>query len=371
MRILHIVGGMDRAGAETWLFNLVKASDTQKNQIDFLVHDNRKYDYEDELTLLGSKFIRCTSSHNPARYILSLRSILKNGKKYDIIHSHIHFYSGLALLAAKLSGNNNLVCHSHSTLSDDDKNLGRILYNNIMRFSINRFARLKIAVSSEAATTLFGKLGSNTEACYILPCGINLDKLSGDSRIRIRRHYGVAEDELLIGHVGRLEEEKNHSYLLEIFSELLELIPKAKLIVIGRGSLKNAIIDKAEKLKILNSVIFAGVVNNTSEIMGSAMDVFVFPSIKEGIPLALLEAQGMGLPTLMSDSIPEAARLSSNSSVRLSIQASPTQWANNIIEIMHQDRDYLRTEADKKLKERNLDIESNTQKIFQLYNTII
>lgn len=374
IRVLHIVGGMDRAGAETWLYNVRKCLSKELIQMDFVVHGNKTYDYEEELTMMGCEFIRCTHAGNPVYYTASLFRALKKRPKYDIIHAHIHYYSGFALVASRLAGIRALVCHSHidKLASMGKPSLMQKTYQSIMRTLINKLSLAKVAVSQNAGADLFGAKWKPIANDHIIPCGIDITKYKINlDAATTKKQLKLPEESVVIGHVGRLERQKNHTFLLKAFHNARSLNPKLHLLCIGQGSLIDQLKLEADRLGISENVTFTGAANNVTTIMQEAMDGFVFPSLFEGIPLALVEAQAAGLYTIMSDSIPSQAEVYPGSTVRLSLSEPVEIWARHISQIDGSEKTGRQMKALKAIKERGMDVTSTAEKILAIYINLI
>lgn len=220
-----------------------------------------------------------------------------------------------------------------------------------------------VAVSDLAAIWMFGK-----KANYkVINNGLNVAKYRYNelSRYRIRKEFGL-EDELVIIHVGAMRKQKNHMFLLDIFSEILKRQKNSKLVLVGDGKLKPNILNKVNRLKIEDSVIFAGNRNDVQDIL-SAADVFLFPSFYEGFPNAVLEAQTAGLPCLISDVITKEVIVNENCKT-MSLSASAKEWAIKLLSLSSfKDR---RIGA-KNVKLKGFAVEDEVKKIEDLYRTLL
>ncbi len=296
-RILQIVTIMDRAGLETMLMNYYRNIDRSRFQFDFLVHNPRKGDYDDEIKALGGRIFVAPSLSlkNLLSYKGWLKKFLAQHPEYTVVHSHLDALSALPLSAAKAAGVKRRYAHGHVNGFDGD--LKKPIRMVLKKF-IPRLATKLFACSDEAGKFMFGK-----HKFAVWPNAIDLDKFKFDSKTRskIRKQYGL-EDSFVVGHIGRFNTQKNHQFLIEVFSELSKVRPEAKLVLVGDGPLKPSIEEKADQLGLSDKVIFTGNISRVDEL-AQAMDVFVLPSTYEGLGIVAVEAQASGLICLASDRV--------------------------------------------------------------------
>lgn len=374
IRILHIMGGMHRGGVETCLMQFLRKIDRQRFQIDILVHTPQKCAYDHEIAGMGIPIIPCPYYQNPLRYALNFFQILKEFGPYDIIHSHVHHYSGFTLRLARLAGIRRLIVHSHSDTLGLDRRAGgwRKFYLEWMKSWINRFASAGLACSREAAKALYGGNWEKDPRWQVLYCAIDLEpfKISaGGSSVRERLQ--IPPDAFVIGHVGRFTEAKNHGFLLRIFAEILAQNPLGYLLLVGDGGLMEAIKAEAESLGILDKVIFTGAVSNVPVLLRDAMDLFVFPSLYEGLPLALLEAQAAGLPCIISSNVSEEGIVVKPLVQRLPLSAPVSVWAETAGRIRkNPNQNISRSEALSLMKNSPFNINVSVKSLEKLYKTI-
>jgi glycosyltransferase involved in cell wall biosynthesis len=296
VRVLHAVVNMNRGGAETLLMNLYRNINRNEFQFDFLTSFEGAYD--EEIKKMGGEIYRIPSiREGHLKYINSLDHFF-NTHPYVIVHAHMDKLSGHILERAKLKGAPIRIAHSHSTMSEG--NIIARLYKWKVGKKINSSSTHQIACSKEAGNWLFSKTSSYT----LLNNSIRPKDFIFDptQRLRIRTALGLTEQHTLYGHVGRLHKPKNHKFLIDRFAEVLARNKKARLILIGDGPLKEDLQLQAEQLRIDKAVIFAGIRKEIPAFL-HGMDVFCFPSIHEGMPVSVIEAQAAGLPCLLSDSI--------------------------------------------------------------------
>jgi glycosyltransferase involved in cell wall biosynthesis len=325
---------MDRGGTETWLVNVLRQIDRGRFQMDFLVHRPGPFAYDGDLRDLGARTILCPASHRPLRYSATLRRILRDNGPYDVVHSHVHHYSGIALRVARKASVPLRIAHSHQDTSAEQKSAGlvRRFYFRLMARWIRRNATLKLAASHKAASALFGPDWERQEDCRVLYCGIDVLALRADvSAAQVREELGIPLDAFVLGHVGRMTHQKNHKFLIEIAAEVIRREPRARLLLLGGGELRGAIEQQVRDAGIADRVVFAGVRPDVARLMLGAMDVFVFPSHFEGLGLAAVEAQAAGLPSFLSSVIPEEAAVVPLLVERLPLSEPAGVWAGAIL----------------------------------------
>lgn len=329
-RLLCIVGGMNAGGAETFLMKIYRALDKSRYQMDFCVSKQEKGFYDDEIISLGGKIIHTVpKSRNPFGSFASIYSIVRKGKYKYVMRVSQNSLSAMELVAAKAAGASVLVFRSSN--SSTMKGGIEALLHKLFKFLPNLVATVKIAPSLPAARFMFGEKSIKNNEILFLKNGIPLDKYSFDakSRNKIRAEIGI-QDQLLIGHIGRFVKQKNHMQLLDIFREVLKQKRDAHLVFVGEGELEGLVKQKVHEYGLDDKVHFLGVRQDIPEIL-SAMDVFVFPSLYEGMPNTVIEAQANGLPCVISDKITSEVKLCDNISF-VSLKENAT-WAKKIIEI--------------------------------------
>lgn len=307
-RLLCIVGGMNVGGAETFLMKVYRNLDKTQYQMDFAVAIEGEGAYDKEIRKLGGKIYHITpKSKNLVRNFCDIKALVKKEKYEYVLRTSQHSLSALELFAAKLGGAKVRVFRS-SNSNTTSRSKKQIFLHRIFRFMPNYFANVRLAPSTEAAEFMFGKGCIDKGRVKIIHNGLDLSvfKFYPEERKQIRKEFSVGDDISLIGHIGRFEEQKNHLFLLEVFKKIHTENTNTKLLLIGKGSLENAVREKAQLLNISDSVIFAGVRSDIPYLL-SAMDVFLLPSLYEGMPNTVIEAQATGLPCVIADTITREA----------------------------------------------------------------
>lgn len=356
LRILQIVTYMGRGGLETMLMNYYRQMDRSQIQFDFLTHRREHFDYDGEIEQLGG-IIYHLPKLNPfsSNYKAELGRFFDSHPEYQIIHVHQDCLSSVILKVAKEHGVKVRIAHSHS--SSQDKNL-KYLIKMFYRKFIPKYATHLMACGKEAGDWMFQ--GSPYQ---ILNNAIDakIYTFDEDKRIEMRKNLGIDENVLLFGHVGRFSQPKNQRFLIDIFQNIIELQPMSKLLLVGDGELRQSMEDKVKKMGLNEKVIFTGVRVDVADLM-QAMDVFVFPSIYEGLPLVLVEAQAAGLPCLISERVPiECKKTAIVEQIELNIGSRI--WAEKAI----QAATLKRKDTYEEIKQSGFDIQANARWLMNFY----
>ena len=333
-RILHVVNIMDRGGVETMLMNVYRQIDRSKMQFDFLTHPfHRSYiqEYEDEITEMGGivykapRFIK-----NPKEYYQYIQKVY-DSQPYHIVHGHSLETSSVVYMREAKKRGMYLIAHAHST--GDKGSLASRSAVQLAHKMIRRYPDYFFGCSDEALRYHFGKKIAASDRTSIFYNGIDLSKYQVDDtehQLTKESLYGTNTSPVF-GTVGRLSNEKNQLFLLDVFAEILKKEPAATLSIIGKGGLEDTLHSRANDLGIASHVRFEGSVSNVPTFL-KAFDVFLFPSIFEGLGMAGVEAQAAGLPTLMSTNVPSLAHVT-DLAQSLPLEAGTEVWANKAIEM--------------------------------------
>lgn len=302
IRILHVIGQMNRGGAESMIMNIYRKIDREKIQFDFVVHTNCICDFDDEIKSLGGNIYSCPrfKGSNIIDYIKFWNDFFKQHKEYKIIHGHIGSSAAIYLKIAKKYGLFT-IAHSHSAgFGDGVKGTMYRIFSYPTKFIADYF----FACSENAGISRYGKKVVDDKSKFsVLNNAIDLDEYKFSETIREKKAKELnLEGKFVIGHVGRFDRAKNQEYLIEVFKSIAQKDEDAMLLLIGDGQLKSYIVEKVKNYNLVDRVIFTGVRSDVNELM-QVMDVFAFPSIYEGLPVTLIEAQVAGLPCVISDSI--------------------------------------------------------------------
>ncbi|RDW22403.1 glycosyltransferase family 1 protein [Oceanobacillus arenosus] len=329
LRILQVVGAMNMGGTETMLMNIYRHMDRESVQFDFISYSSQEAHYDQEIKALGGSVIKLSKTNS----IKEIYNVIKRNGPYDAVHAHTLFHCGIANVAAYLAGVKIRISHAHTTL-DNSNSIARKVYITTMRTIIKLFSTDLLACSNGAGTYLFGKNGVNQRKYSFFPNVIDYSTFLQPSYAEVKKfklEAGVGKS-IIIGHVGRFIEAKNHTFLLEIMKSVIKRDPSIKLLLVGDGDLRLEIEAKAKNDGLLANIKFVGIRTDIATMLHN-MDVFVFPSIHEGLGLVLLEAQASGIPCIVSEAIQPEADLNIGLVSKLLLANGPDVWADKIIEV--------------------------------------
>lgn len=343
IRVLQVVTIMNRGGLETMLMNYYRQLDRTKVQFDFMVHREEEGDYDNEIIRMGGKIYKMPPIRpgNYRKYFKELESFFKTNKKYKVVHAHINENSAFVLKYAKKANISGRIAHSHLAGLPLDYKLPFRLY---AKMNLNENSNHFFACSKEAGDWLFGSKKTRDRQIKVFKNAINCKEFSFNASVRknVREALKI-EDKFVIGHVGRFNSQKNHSFLIDIFNEVYKKNNKAVLLLIGVGNLEKEIKGKVKRLNLCKSVIFLGLRSDISELM-QAMDVFLFPSFYEGLGVVLIEAQAAGLKCITSTGVPIEADVTKTVDF-LDLKKPADYWAQYVL-------------RNTQIYERNLDMKS-------------
>jgi glycosyltransferase involved in cell wall biosynthesis len=329
IRILHVVGGMNHGGIETWLMNVLRHIDRDRFQMDFVVHTDQHCVYEDEIRALGGRIIPCLHPGRPWLYAYRLVRLLREYGPYDIVHSHTYFFSGLILWLAARSHIPQRIAHSYPVQDTRSQTLIRRAYRRFMCRLIGKYAT-HLLFDSEAAQKAFHHFcaASNGREVVIYPV-VDLQRFRhGVDVAEVRKRYGLPLELPVVVYVARFHPHKNHGGLLQMADVLNKEGKRIHLAMVGsRGPLL------AEMKEIASQRDDATVLDTVEDVAPIllASDVFVFPSKQEGFGIVALEAQAAGLPCILSDAVPHEVDIVAPLIHRLSLQDPPAVWADAIL----------------------------------------
>lgn len=322
---------MNRGGAETLLMELYRNIDRTKVQFDFLVYNysNQPGAYDEEIHSLGGKIYNAKKRlyKEPFSYYKELKSFFSAHPEYKIVHFHQNLISGFPLSIAKKTSNPLTIAHSHSAFGTAH-DLYHKLINFIGKKLINKFADFYFGCSNDALFKICGQY-SNDINKYVLNNAIDRDKFRYNHEMRCewRSVLGATDNTLILGNVARFSGEKNHKHLIKTFCEVENLHNDSLLVLVGDGPLRSQTEEFAKELGIWDKVRFLGVRSDVQDIVNS-FDVFVLPSLHEGLGIVLIEAQANGLPCVISsDVIPAEADVGAGLVTRVSLDETPNKWA--------------------------------------------
>lgn len=337
INILMVMANTRMGGVQAFVLNVLRNIDLEKFHIDFAINFYAECDgIEEECRKYGCEFyiLPYFKIYNYFQYTKAWNKFLST-HKYDIVYAHATNSASIFLGIAQKYGMKT-IAHSHS--AGYRGNRIEQFAKSIFAKGVGEVADYWFACSGKAAERLYGQAYKTYSHYYNIPNAIDANKYFFDqtTRERIRKEIGVDNDTFLCGHLGTFSAVKNHRFLIEIFAEVLKLKPDAKLVCCGTGALMPIVKQQVEKLGLSGKVIFTGVVNNANEYM-MAMDCFVFPSVFEGFPVSVLEAQATGLPVVMHDVITNEVDLTELIH-RVSLQQTANEWARIASEVKVENR---------------------------------
>ena len=309
IRILHMIGSLEMGGSQTMMMALYRTVDRNSVQFDFVVDCDTKNVFAEEINRLGGKIFRLPkfNGRNYRQVRLAWNEFFSNHPEYKVLHSHVRSYASLYLPIAKAHGVKTII-HSHNTSNGRGMAaVGKKVLQYPLRFQADYF----FGCSEKAGQWLFGKKIVKSDRYFMLKNAVDIDRFSyrPEIRERIRKELAVDENTLLLGHVGRMNPQKNHRFLLECFQRIAEQRNDVKLILLGDGELRGELARYIQRLGLEDRVLMLGVRQNIEDFF-SAMDCLVFPSLHEGLPVVIVEAQANGLQCLVSDTVTREVRIS-------------------------------------------------------------
>ncbi len=333
VRVLHVIGAMNRGGAEVLLMDLYRNIDRNKVQFDFIVHTQDDSLFDEEILSLGGKIFKLKNRFiiNPFSYLRELYVFFKNHSEYDCIHSHMNDMSGYILWMAKNSNIKFIIAHSHVSYPNVD--LLRSSIWNIGKKLIANNSPYVFGCSSDAVTYLT-KMKPDGKRSVVMQNAIEVNsfKFNNQERDFFRKSLSADEDTFVVGNVGRFEKVKNHLFMLSVFNEILKVRDDAILVLIGSGTLLPAIQKKVKELNIEHKVKILGDRSDVSSLL-NAMDVFFMPSLYEGLGIVLIEAQANGLPCIASDTIPGEADIKAGLMNFVGLREDENKWRDTILRV--------------------------------------
>lgn len=326
IRVLHILQRMEAGGTQALLMNIYRKIDRTKVQFDFLVVYKEKQFYDDEIESMGGHVYKLSFREDLKlpKFQKDLKNFFKQHHEYQIVHCHAYTIGYFCLKAAKKAGIPVRIAHSHSNAAVHDVKLPLKL---IMQKLFTIYSTDLFACSEEA-----GKFAFKGKKFGIVQNAIDSQKFIADANIReeIRKALRV-ENKFVVGHVGRMQPEKNHNFLIDVFAEIKKKKLDAELILVGTGPLEEKVRSKVADKGLTESVQFLGNRKDMNRIY-QAMDVFVFPSLFEGLGIVAIEAQAAGVPIVCSEGLPPETDITPIYR-KLMLSDGEQRWADAALEI--------------------------------------
>ncbi len=364
IRVLHIVGTMDLGGAETLIMNIYRNIDRDKVQFDFLCHNRIEAKYTEEILSMGGRMycVPGISHVGPFKYQKNLYNFFCEHPEYKTVHSHQHELSGMILAQAKKAAVPNRYSHAHIAFTHRSfiENIQSAVFKSFFPRNITHAFACAIA----AGKTLYsGRLRKNFE---FLPNGIDTEKFifTEEKREQFRQQFDF-KDKIVIGHIGRFMRQKNHKFLIEVFNEILKNNASAQLVLIGEGALKQEIETQVKAFGIEKNVHFLGARRDIPEFL-SAIDLLLFPSLYEGLSVAMIEAQASGVPILTSDTVSSEVAITDRVK-QISLELPGEEWATNALDMIAKNAVVDRSIYSQKVKDAGFDAKEIARKLQNFY----
>ncbi|MHC4360018.1 MAG: glycosyltransferase [Planctomycetota bacterium] len=369
LRILQVYGWLQRGGAETWLMDVMRNTSRDEFQIDvcITVGVNIKGPYEAEFESLGGKILRCQKDKKniwffPRRF----KKILRAGS-YDVVHCHLHYFSGLVLRLAAQAGVPKRVAHSHPA---EDLKAGRLLYDLYawwMKRWVQRYGTDFTAPSKASLEAFWGPGWKDDPRKHVIHNGICTDRfLQPADRAKVRRQLGIPENAPIVLNVSNFRPHKRHEFLVQVAQRLLAQRPDVYFLLIGAGRRKE-VIEELVYTKGLgkNFRFISGAPNIDNYWM--AADVFAFPSCNEGFGIVVIEAAAAGLRVIAQDipGVREAATTCPDL-ILLPLKTTAEQWAQRLLGALKQPR-MPEGQRQMLLKQFPFTIENSVKKLREVY----
>lgn len=360
-RILIENTTMDRGGAETFIMNLYRSLDRERFQFDFVLHCDYRSSYEDEILSLGGRVFKLPPYvfFNERAYRKAYEEFFKTHPEYRIIHGHNVNSASVYLDVANRCGLKTIAhCHCSSNGS------GPLAWiRDFKKRNLSEIAKYRFACSREAGLWAYGRNSS----FRVIKNGIITERFiwNEDRRKETRNTLGIGPDTVVLGNVGRLQKEKNQSFAIKVFRDFHTHTPDSELIITGTGPLEKELRSLARSLDLEDSVLFTGVRSDVGDLL-CAMDVFLFPSIFEGLPLTLIEAQCSGLPCVVSDTITDEVDITG-----LMRRISPSSPVGNWTDAIKESLSIPRQNRLETIRDAGFDISQTAAEMEQFYESLI
>ncbi len=329
IRVLQYIGSLEQGGSQAMIMNLYRNIDRTKVQFDFVIHAGGITPLAEEAQSMGAVIYTCPAYRmkTSREYSKWWKNFFREHPEYKIVHSHVRSTAAIVLEIAKKSGCKT-IAHSHSTSSGSSISA---VVKNLFQYRIRYVADYFMGCSQVAGEWLFGKKICMSDRYFNVRNAIDAKKYIYDKAIaeNVRKEFDYKDDDFVIGHVGRFSEPKNHTFLLDIFNEVQKRNPEYKLLLVGDGELRGEIEKKIQNCGLEDSVTLTGVRGDVNRLM-MGMDLFLFPSLYEGLGIVMIEAQATGCPCIASDGVPKEAKIS-ESVEYIELDAACEHWAEKIL----------------------------------------
>lgn len=369
-RIIHIVGAMNRAGAETMIMNLYRNLDCNNYQFDFIYFTKDKCDYDKEIIDKGGRIYRVSVTKSSFfktisryyKYYLLLKSLKEN----NLVHSHMNINNSMYLFLAYLAGVKDRISHSHGTEGKYHQSFFRKIYKFFSFSIIKKFATKYIACGVTAGNYLYPRVEKSK--IILLPNAINIEEFSENRMVHrnyIRDFLKIDKETIVVSQIGRLSTVKNHIFSIQFMKKLKQLKVKFHFVIIGDGELKEYLQKSVKTDGLEKEVTFLGVRSDVPELL-SGSDCILMPSLHEGFPVVLVESQAIGVPSLISDSISNEVDLELGLVDFIALNDSLSIWKKQLIKLVEKEEvdSSLRLQI---LTDKGFNIKNSIKKIEEIY----
>ena len=337
-RVLHVLKSLPLGGIETWLMHVFRSDRGSFVQHELLLMVAEPGVYEAEARELGVRIHKLPKTGSWLRWFAEFRRFLKENGPFEAIHSHPSRIGGAIVATAAMAGVPIRIAHQHDARSagPDFRSMREGLLRKGTMLLTRLAATRRIGITEAAIEDIAGSNWRKQEDCSVLLYGFDFSKFDGTGeRVqKLRRDLQLEPDALVIGHVGRFDQVKNHPFLLTTFAEVARLRGDVRLVMVGQGRLESEMKDLASSLGIEHLVRFAG---STQDIAGymALFNLFLFPSYSEGLGIVCVEAQAAGTRVLASDTVPREAAVVPDGIEFLPLALGPRRWATRAMELLN------------------------------------
>ena len=365
IRVLHVVYAMNLGGIESWLMHLYREVVKDGIQFDFLVNIQAEGAYDVEINKLGGQIIFGQHYKHPIKQYFHLKNKFKRRANYSAIHIHNIESASIVHLALKNKSDTNIIIQSHNDFYKEMRFISAIgkIWLVFNKFYVNFFVKNKIAVSSIAGESMFWKNKYN-----IIPIGESFQSYEKKIKTLKKEDFNLTETDIVISHVGRFFEPKNHLFLLQIILGLKKRQTHSfKCLLIGEGPTQKDCIKFVAKHNLTEDVLFLNSRTDVPEILTQVTDLFIFPSLYEGLGLAVVEAQAAGLPIICSNTIPNEAIIIPELVNKIDLLKNEEFWVSEIISHFEKFKNYSKPAALKKVIKSDLNIQVGIKQYIALW----
>ncbi len=373
VRVLHCVGHLARGGIENWLYQMIQRLDRNRFDHHVIVWTDEEEAFTEQFRAAGVHVIACTGHTDPFRLWRELSRIISDHGPYDLLHTHGSHGHAFVMLFAAAAGIRARVAHSHTDVRPvlRKSSFGYRLYVAVGNQLMRSLATVSVGVTGEAAASLFGSRWRYNRKVRIVHCGIDLAPFANPPDPTLREKLRIPPERCVVGHVGRFEPQKNHSFLLDLAEELARRGSKLHFLLIGDGSLRRTFTESIRR-RGLDS--FFTIIEDCLTIpahMVGAMDCLICPSLYEGLPLVLMEAQAAGLPCLVSENMSKDVDKGLGLICHIDLNRGPVAWADAVERLPSRRIDNREPQLRCSLKESSFNVEVSAAGLVAVYETAL